>query len=51
MLGMTKYQEKIVQLMNKLPSLATTDNVATDTIEMTKDGDDNNDVEDGNDIY
>jgi hypothetical protein len=51
MLGVTKYQEKIVQLMNKLPGLATTDNVATDTIDMTKEGDDNNDVEDGDDIY
>jgi hypothetical protein len=49
MLGMTKYQEKIVQLMNELPGLATTDNVGMDTIDMTKDGADNN-VEDGNDI-
>ncbi len=50
MLGVTKYHEKIVQLMNKLPGLVTTDNVATDTIDMTKDGDDNIDVEDGDDI-
>jgi hypothetical protein len=50
MLGMTKYQEKIVQLMNNLTSLAATDNVATDNINMTKDGDDNGDVEDGDDI-
>ncbi len=50
MLGVTKYQEKIVQLMNKMPSLATTDNVATDSIDMTKDGDGNDDMEDGNDI-
>jgi hypothetical protein len=50
MLGMTKYQEKIVQLMNKLPGFATTDNVATDTTNKTKDGDDSNDVEDGDDI-
>jgi hypothetical protein len=50
MLSMTKYKDKIVQLMNKLPGLVTTDNVVTDTIDMTKDGDDNDDVEDGNDI-
>jgi hypothetical protein len=50
MLGVTKYQEKIVQLMNKLPGLATTDYVAMNSINMTKDGDDNDDVEDGDDI-
>jgi hypothetical protein len=49
MLGMTKYQEKIVQLMNKFPRLAAADDVATDTINMTKDGDDNDAVEDDND--
>ncbi len=50
MLGKTKYQEKIVQLINKLPGLVTTDSIAMDSIDMTKDGDDDNDVEDGNDI-
>ncbi len=48
MLGVTKYQEKIVQLMNKLPGLANMDNVVRDTIDMTKDGDENDDMEDSN---
>jgi hypothetical protein len=54
MLGMTKFQEKIVQLMNKLPGLATTENAApADFIDMTNDGDINDDADaddDGNSI-
>jgi hypothetical protein len=52
MLGMTKFQEKIVQLTNKLPGLATTKNAApADSIDMTNDGDVNDDADaddDGN---
>ncbi len=48
MLGKIKYQEKTVQLMNKLPGLVTTDKGVAETIDMTKGDEDNNDVEDGN---
>ncbi len=52
MLGVTKFQEKIVQLMNELPGLATTENAApADSIDMTNDGNVNDDADvddDGN---
>jgi hypothetical protein len=47
MLCEIKYQEKIVQLMNKPPGLATADEVVMETIDMTKGGDDDDDMEDG----
>jgi hypothetical protein len=50
MLGEIMYQEKIVQLMNKLPGLVATEIVSTETIDMAKDGDDDNNVEDSNAI-
>jgi hypothetical protein len=46
MLGKLKYQEKIVQLINKLPGLATTDEVP-ESVGMTKDDDNDNSVGDG----
>ncbi len=49
MLGKTKCHEKIIQFMNKLPGLTTTDKMA-ETVNMTKNDDDDNNLRDGDDI-